>query len=1466
MNRLFAVRPLLVITAALAIALVLACGRGETTSPGSLLRLLPQNADSFTFADMEQLRDERLDNLEQQLASFIGEGRLDDWGIDLNDASSLVLSDPDSRDALTILRGRFVAEDVEDALDDDGLRDSVHRDVTVWSERRGVVALAFVGEDVIVIGEEERVEDSIDVFIDEARSMEEDDEAETIADALEDALVYSVAEDCSYRGCRRQGSAVRVDAGDLVAVFAFLFRNDDAAADAERDIEDDLEDLVDDPRTEADGEMVIAESPVDEDQLGLDRNGALAYRLEGDGSTPGRGGEERPAPAPERPRLADDHGDDRSGATRIRDGEFLDGDIERDGDRDFFFFSAERGREYRIETYLGSNSDTVLVLYGPDGGYLVEDDDSGDSGASRLEWVAPSSDTYYIEVSGFESTPGTYQLSLSDLGAQPPDDHGDDRSGATRIRDGEFLDGDIELDGDRDFFSFSAERGREYRIETHLGFDTVLVLYGPDGDYLVEDDDSGDSGASRLEWVAPSSDTYYIEVSGFESTTGTYQLSLSVLGAQPPDDHGDDRSGATRIRDGEFLDGDIERDGDRDFFFFSAERGREYRLETHLGVDTVLLLYGPDGDYLVEDDDSGEGGASLLEWVAPSSDTYYIEVSGFSGMLGTYQLSLSALGAQPPDDHGDDRSGATRIRDGEFLSGDIELDGDRDFFFFSAERGREYRIETHLGSNGDTVLVLYGPDGGYLVEDDDSGDSGASLLEWVAPSSDTYYIEVSGFDGTPGTYQLSLSDLGAQPPDDHGDGLSGATHIRDGEFLSGDIELDGDRDFFFFSAERGREYRIKTHLGSNDDTVLFLYGPDGGYLDENDDSGDSGASRLEWVAPSSDTYYIEVSGFDGTPGTYQLSLLELGRPATEVNAIGPGETVEGRIGDEEDRGYFEFSAQRGREYVIETHLGSISDTVLVLTGPGGLRLADDDSGDGAASRMYWTAPESDEYLIEVKGFDGATGSYALSLTELERDPTLTPPRRDARYGGELVLALAEEPFEDGFSPRDNFSAGASQIYSLIFSRLWRVSPDSTGGVELDLVEWWEVSEDGRTWTVGLRQDARFHDGRRVTARDAEYSIEAFSLVDFAGVSVIDDYTLRIEFEEPNIGFVNTMASSWRAIVVPRGLLDAPIGRFTDLVGSGPFVPAEHNRNSVSTVGRNPDYYEDGLPFLDTVSLYVAPERTTRYAAFQAGEFHFLGYPYSRTSSGHFPPLTNQEHARVSRNAAFGTYPVVFALWFDTRDLPFSDPRVRLAVNRVIDRSALDSLWAAGEPQGPVPEALFPAWRTRLDAPREGPRELNEWNRYDPEMARQLLAEAGYPDGFATSIQVRTNAPQTWRDLAASIGEMLADVGIYADVVESDFNAPTEWGIKLSPVGRFGQDIDRFFIEHFGSGGEYNYSHTRLDPPDLNSIIGLHQELVEQVYYIPLPALLYARSESVRGPLWAELYDLGTTLRHVWLER
>ena len=353
------------------------------------------------------MRDERLDDLEEQLGDLVDSRRLDDWKIDLDDVESLVISDPNSGDALTMLRGRFEVADVEDALDDEDFRDSDHRSVAIWSERRGGIALAFVGENVIVIGEEERVEEAIDVFLDDARSVDQDDEAGAITEALEDALVYSVAEDCNYRGCRRQGSAVRAEDNELSAVFAFFFRDDDVAADAEGDIEDDLEELVDNPRAEANGRLVIAESPVDEEQVVLGRSSAtLAFRLEEDSP---------PTTEPtQAPFTGGDHPDDISAGAvpLIREGQSLEGDIERRDDRDFFSFRAERGQDYRIETHLRSNDDTVLALYDSNGYQLAEDDDSGDDAASLLEWTAPSSDTYYIEVSGYDGARGTYLLSL----------------------------------------------------------------------------------------------------------------------------------------------------------------------------------------------------------------------------------------------------------------------------------------------------------------------------------------------------------------------------------------------------------------------------------------------------------------------------------------------------------------------------------------------------------------------------------------------------------------------------------------------------------------------------------------------------------------------------------------------------------------------------------------------------------------------------------------------------------------------------------------------------------------------------------------------------------------------------------------------------------------------------------------------------------------------------------------------
>ncbi len=257
-------------------AFPVACGgRQPLPTVDSLLQLLPQNVDAFTFADLERLRAERLDDLETLLHALTTYYLLEEWQIDIDDVDSLIVSGLDSGDALTLLRGAFSMEDIEDALGDQGFRDSIYRDVTVWSEQGGDVALALVGDDVVVVGEEERVEEALDVFLDDTQSAYQDEETTAIVDSMEDALLYSVAEECDYRGCRRAASGVRLEGGDLAALFAYGFRDEDAAYDAEREIENDLEELVDDPDVSVDGPLVVAVSPVEEDQLVLDRDSAL---------------------------------------------------------------------------------------------------------------------------------------------------------------------------------------------------------------------------------------------------------------------------------------------------------------------------------------------------------------------------------------------------------------------------------------------------------------------------------------------------------------------------------------------------------------------------------------------------------------------------------------------------------------------------------------------------------------------------------------------------------------------------------------------------------------------------------------------------------------------------------------------------------------------------------------------------------------------------------------------------------------------------------------------------------------------------------------------------------------------------------------------------------------------------------------------------------------------------------------
>ena len=173
--------------------------------------------------------------------------------------------------------------------------------------------------------------------------------------------------------------------------------------------------------------------------------------------------------------------------------------------------------------------------------------------------------------------------------------------------------------------------------------------------------------------------------------------------------------------------------------------------------------------------------------------------------------------------------------------------------------------------------------GNWVDENDDASrrDPG-SRLEWTALTDGEYYLGVSSFDQSVnrGTYSLSLNV--APDSDRHGDTCQNATSISTG-LHPGAIDPPSDKDYFHFSAQAGTNYTIDVLLGTHTDTVLTIYDSLCNWMDSNDDASETDTgSHLEWTAPSTGDYYLEVSSFDmaTSTGSYTLSLEVTSPPVT----------------------------------------------------------------------------------------------------------------------------------------------------------------------------------------------------------------------------------------------------------------------------------------------------------------------------------------------------------------------------------------------------------------------------------------------------------------------------------------------------------------------------------------------------------------------------------------------------------
>ena len=496
---------------------------------------------------------------------------------------------------------------------------------------------------------------------------------------------------------------------------------------------------------------------------------------------------------------------------------------------------------------------------------------------------------------GLTRDAGTQRLNgfvtLSDFGRtvdiSPPapegaDDHSNSPASATEISVGESLTASVDSWVDSDYFRFQAEEGRLYHIVVsddrgyNKAYGTHSTLFGPDGvtPERTFSQSSGQLGA-RIVWQAPASDSYYLRVESGQQEVEVYTLTITLLPEE--DDYGNDPSTAHEIGIGEFVEGLIGQLDDRDYFKFTANEGRVYRIDVHSQLQQNrpdVVLHGPGGTLQEARSFSSRGSdTERILWSATSQGDYYVSVEfRHRNLVGSYTLRVDAI-AGMVDDHSDGASNATVLSIGETVSGDLDYEFDLDYFKFSAEEGQGYRVNIDYGGwLNHSNPSLYASDGftpepldKYTYEDRDG-----YRLVWMAPESGTYHLEVKSFLGATGEYTITVTAVEAGP-DDHGDDAETATDISIGETVQGFMDNEFDLDYFRFTAVEGQEYLIQVDYETIGHPRVKFYAADGTESSPySSSSGLNSGATYRWIADTSSDYFVELDSRSGNLGAYTI--------------------------------------------------------------------------------------------------------------------------------------------------------------------------------------------------------------------------------------------------------------------------------------------------------------------------------------------------------------------------------------------------------------------------------------------------------------------------------------------------------------------------------------------------------------------------------------------------------------------
>ncbi|MCP8937741.1 ABC transporter substrate-binding protein [Alsobacter sp. SYSU M60028] len=336
---------------------------------------------------------------------------------------------------------------------------------------------------------------------------------------------------------------------------------------------------------------------------------------------------------------------------------------------------------------------------------------------------------------------------------------------------------------------------------------------------------------------------------------------------------------------------------------------------------------------------------------------------------------------------------------------------------------------------------------------------------------------------------------------------------------------------------------------------------------------------------------------------------------------------------------------------------------------------------------------------------------------LAASPRLLAQGAAPKRGGRLTIGADADPI--GLDPVTTAAFSSYDFTSLLYTGLLRWNAEMK--IEPDLAVGFEQPNE-TTYVFKLRSGVKFHNGKALDAEDvkatfdrikdpASASPNATLFSNIKSVTVVDPLTVRFELSAPSATFLSFLATNPIGCITPRGVGDLA----TKPVGTGPFVFESYEPNQQFLLKANPNYYESGQPYLESVAFRFFKDQASLTTALRSKAIDMTWFKDPRVSA---------QIVRTSPDlvSAPGKTTRTFPVWMNMKDKPLNDVRVRRALSLAANRQAClqTVLGGSGKVAAMIPESHVGGYDGVGDMP---------YYKTDPAGAKALLAEAGYPNGI-----------------------------------------------------------------------------------------------------------------------------------------